>query len=73
MIIGQMITRLMTTKKQVKIMLLVKAQIQQVIIKQKQITRSLQVAILEAQEIERHLVGQIILDILVDLVVGLAL
>ena len=48
MIIGQMITRLMTTKKQVKIMLLVKAQIQQVIIKQKQITRSLQVAILEA-------------------------
>ena len=45
---GQMITRLMTTKKQVKIMLLVKAQIQQVIIKQKQITRSLQVAILEA-------------------------
>ena len=48
MIIVQMITRLMTTKKQVKIMLLVKAQIQQVIIKQKQITRSLQVAILEA-------------------------
>ena len=48
MIIGQMITRLVTTKKQVKIMLLVKAQIQQVIIKQKQITRSLQVAILEA-------------------------
>ena len=48
MIIGQMITRLMTTKKQVKIMLLVKAKIQQVIIKQKQITRSLQVAILEA-------------------------
>ena len=48
MIIGQMITRLMTTKKQVKIMLLVKAQIQQVITKQKQITRSLQVAILEA-------------------------
>ena len=48
MIIGQMITRLMTTKKQVKIMLLVKAQIQQVIIKKKQITRSLQVAILEA-------------------------
>ena len=48
MIIGQMITRLMTAKKQVKIMLLVKAQIQQVIIKQKQITRSLQVAILEA-------------------------
>ena len=39
---------IMTTKKQVKIMLLVKAQIQQVIIKQKQITRSLQVAILEA-------------------------
>ena len=48
MIIGQMITRLMTAKKQVKIMLLVKAQTQQVIIKQKQITRSLQVAILEA-------------------------
>ena len=48
MIIGKMITRLMTMKKQVKIILLVKAQIQQVIIKQKQITRSLQVAILEA-------------------------